>query len=507
MLRLRIATILLLSQASWAVAQDSLRAMDCVERLLSNDPQIRIQRTRVVQQNGAVLQAKAPYDLSTQTTIQASRDYTPLVSPLGIVFPTVTTNQYSIGLSQLLSLGATLSLSTGVQSQDVASNIVSDTRLQNRGFMMLNVDVPLLRNRGNQAQQRSLDGAKLELQAVRSDVLQSLNVRVADVLTAYLDLWFNHRMLLMAQEMEQHAERTYRNMQEYTAADKRAASDVRQAESNYLSRVRDRIGARQSYMSSYAQLLVVMGDSLPQTFVPPVPAAIPAQFQKATAATINIDTLLRVALEQRPDIRGLTLRRQVARTLLLSAQQRQEPQLDLGFTLGTNGFNNETSASRFVTAIGSNSTPFNASARLSWSLPIQNSQAMGEMELQQAAYERSNLQEQDIIRSIRINCRLAVERLRAAQDQLDVSARHVAISRAVLDDEELKMQNGTSTLVDFVVLQDNLVNARIGLYQARREVAAAIIQMRFLASMFFYPNGETLTFDDQTLYDLSDLMR
>jgi outer membrane protein TolC len=129
------------------------------------------------------------------------------VSPLGIVFPTVTSGQYSVGLSQLLSLGATVSLNTGVQSQDITSDSVQDTRLQNRGFVSLNVNVPLLRNRGSIGERSALQGAVLELEAVRSDVLQSVNVRVTDVLTAYLDLWYNHRLLLMAQEMEERADR------------------------------------------------------------------------------------------------------------------------------------------------------------------------------------------------------------------------------------------------------------------------------------------------------------
>jgi outer membrane protein TolC len=193
--------------------------------------------------------------------------------------------------------------------------------------------------------------------------------------------------------------------------------------------------------------------------------------------------------------------------MLLAAQQRLEPQLDLGVTLGTNGFNYETSTSRFLTALTSNSTPMNATVRLDWRLPVQNSQALGELQVQQAAFDRSSIQEQDNIRSITINSRLAVERLREAQERLAISRRHVDIATAVLADEELRMKAGTSTLVDLGVMQDDLVSARIGLYTARRDVASAIIQLRFLASMFFRDNGETLSFDETSLYDLSELTR
>lgn len=507
MQRLQMAALSFLLHVSLATSQDSLRVMDCVERLLRNDPQLRVQRTLLDQQQGAVAQAGAPFDLSTQLGLQASRDYTPLVSPLGIVFPTVTSGQYSVGLSQLLSLGATVSLNTGVQSQDITSDSVQDTRLQNRGFVSLNVNVPLLRNRGSIGERSALQGAVLELEAVRSDVLQSVNVRVTDVLTAYLDLWYNHRLLLMAQEMEERADRTRRDVEEYVKSDRRPASDLRQAESNWLSRSRDRIAARQSLAASYAQLLLVMGDSLPSSIVPPVPATVPMSFDNAVADGIDGVVLQRVALERRPDIRGLALRRQSSRMMLLAAQQRLEPQLDLGVTLGTNGFNYETSTSRFLTALTSNSTPMNATVRLDWRLPVQNSQALGELQVQQAAFDRSSIQEQDNIRSITINSRLAVERLREAQERLAISRRHVDIATAVLADEELRMKAGTSTLVDLGAMQDDLVSARIGLYTARRDVASAIIQLRFLASMFFRDNGETLSFDETSLYDLSELTR
>lgn len=142
-------------------------------------------------------------------------------------------------------------------------------------------------------------------------------------------------------------------------------------------------------------------------------------------------------------------------------------------TLGTNGFNYETSTSRFLTALTSNSTPLNATVRLDWRLPVQNSQAQGELQVQQAAFDRSSIQEQDNIRSITINSRLAVERLREAQERLAISRRHVDIATAVLADEELRMKAGTSTLVDLGAMQDDLVSARIGLDTARRDVASA----------------------------------
>jgi outer membrane protein TolC len=489
------------------VGQDSLRPIDCIERLLQNDPQLRVQRTMVAQQEGVVRQTRAPFDLTTSAGILASRDYTPLVSPLGIVFPSIFTSQYSVGLSQLLPLGTNLTVTTGVQSQDIESDSISDTRLQNRGFVALNVAIPLLRNRGGVEQRLALDGATLELDAVHSDVMQAINVRVADVLSAYLDVWYNHRIHLMTQEMEAYAQRTYEIVKEYVNADLRPAADLRQAQSNVLSRTRDRIAARQTLLASHAQLLIVMGDTLPSDFVPPAPVSPTLQVDSVQVASINVEILRVRALTSRPDIRGLALRRQTARTLMLAAQQRLEPQLDLGLTLGSNGFNYEKNLSRFISAIGSNTTPLNASLRLDWTLPVQNSEAQGAVQVQQAEYERSSIREQDIIRTLDINCQLATERLKAAYEGLEISLRHVDLARAVLEDAEVSMRNAASTLVDLNALQSDLVSARMGLYSARRDMAAAIIEIRFLASMFFRDNGSTLSFNDQTLYDLTELMR
>ncbi|MFN9957355.1 MAG: hypothetical protein ACK55I_29980, partial [bacterium] len=89
-------------------AQDTFGPLDCVEKLLRNDPQLRISRVNVLQQEGRLLQTQAAFDLGTSVSSQYSIDYSPVFSPLGIVFPQVTTSQYGLGANQELDFGVRL---------------------------------------------------------------------------------------------------------------------------------------------------------------------------------------------------------------------------------------------------------------------------------------------------------------------------------------------------------------------------------------------------------------
>jgi len=485
--------------------QDTLRPLDCVERLLRNDPQLRISRVNVRQQEGRLLQTQAAFDLGTSVNAQYNVDYSPVFSPLGIVFPQVTTSQYGLGANQELDFGIRLNANMGVQSSTIISSRADDKRPQNRGFMALNLTVPLLKNRGSAVTKAPREQAALVLEAVRADVLQSINMRSADALSAYVEYWYAYRMLETARTSESVASESYNLIAEYVKADIRTRADLREAEQTMLARIGERIAAEQAAATAYAQLVTVMGDSAVQSDALPAPSSLREAVGDTLASKIKLDLITNRAFARRPDIRGLAIRREAARKAIIGAQSDLLPQLDLGLTVGSNGFNFDTTFGRYISAYRDNATPMNVGATISWALPVQNSQARASIMTNEAEYERLTVQEQDVRRQIQINCTIALQRLQRAYARELISMKSAMLAEDVYKDEESRIAAGKSTLVQLRMRQDYVIAAQRELYAVRRDFALAVVQIRFLASLFFKEDGTTVSTTDASLFDLSEL--
>ena len=485
--------------------QDTLRPLDCVERLLRSDPQLRISRVNVRQQEGRLLQTQAAFDLGTSVNAQYNVDYSPVFSPLGIVFPQVTTSQYGLGANQELDFGIRLNANMGVQSSTIISSRADDKRPQNRGFMALNLTVPLLKNRGSAVTKAPREQAALVLEAVRADVLQSVNMRSADALSAYVEYWYAYRMLETARTSESVASESYNLIAEYVKADIRTRADLREAEQTMLARIGERIAAEQAAATAYAQLVTVMGDSAVQSDALPAPSSLREAVGDTLASKIKLDLITNRAFARRPDIRGLAIRREAARKAIIGAQSDLLPQLDLGLTVGSNGFNFDTTFGRYISAYRDNATPMNVGATISWALPVQNSQARASIMTNEAEYERLTVQEQDVRRQIQINCTIALQRLQRAYARELISMKSAMLAEDVYKDEESRIAAGKSTLVQLRMRQDYVIAAQRELYAVRRDFALAVVQIRFLASLFFKEDGTTVSTTDASLFDLSEL--
>lgn len=486
--------------------QDTLRPLDCVEKLLKNDPQLRISRINVRQQEGRLLQTRAAFDLGTSVSAQYNVDYSPVFSPLGIVFPQVTTSQYGLGANQELDVGVRLNASMGVQSSTIISSRADDKRPQNRGFVALNLTVPLLKNRGSAVTKAPREQATLVLEAVRADVLQSINIRSADALSAYVEYWYAYRMLETARTSESMASESYNLVAEYVKADIRTRADLREAEQTMLTRISERIGAEQAAATAYAQLATVMGDSaLPSEGLPAPSSLREAIGASSLAPQIKLDLITNRAFERRPDIRGLTMRREAARRAIVGAESDLLPQLDLGLTVGSNGFNFDTTFGRYISAYRDNATPMNLGATISWALPVQNSQARASIMMNEAEHERLTIQEQDVRRQIQINCSIALQRLQRAYARELISTKSAKLAEDVYKDEVTRIAAGKSTLTQLRVQQDFVIAAQRELYTVRKDYALAVVQIRFLASLLFKEDGTTLSTTDASLFDLSEL--
>lgn len=487
-----------------AMAQ-SMTPVDCLQRLLERDPQLRVQRTTAAEQRALAIQQEAPFDLSTALTIQAGTDHSPVISPLGIVFPEVTTGQYQLSVTKQLPIGLSLGASLGVQSTTITDGASQDIRPQNRALYGLNATLPLLRNRGAAIQRAQLDQALLLVDAADADLHHVLNVRATDALTSWLNFWYTKRLLDVATAAMLQADSMAADMERFVAADRKTRSDLLQSRATALQRRNDAITARQNFLAARYQLAAAIGDAVDDAPQYPTPSFLDLPSDTLEARRLDAILVRDQSKKARPDLRALASRRDAARRFVESLASASSPQLDLGINIGANGFNFREGVARYTSPYTENVTPLNISASLTWAFPIENSSARGAAMAGEAQADRATIQEQDALRTIGLSATMATEALHAAEQRLAVAREGLDISRKVYDDEVYRFRHDASTLVQLRILQDNVIAAETAFINAKRDYYAAVIQIRFLTSTFFRREGSTLVVSASDVLTLPEL--
>lgn len=498
--RFLIPILLCLFSGGVVRGQNELSPLDCLQRLLERDPQIRIQRTNIAEYEGYAQQYRAPFDLQTTFNAQYGVDHSPIISPLGIVFPSVTTGQYQIGVNRQLEFGASVGATVGVQSTRILDGTSDDTRPQNRAIYGLTLGVPLLKNRGSAAMRGVRDEAALVVTAVRNDARAAMNSRAVDAMTAWLDYWYVKRLHEVAVTSSEEADSTVDDVRAFVAADRRTRSDLDQARATSLQRHADLVAVEQRLRAARFQLAVVLGDDLETALQYGLPTFLDLPSDTLAARELASRDVRMVAERERPDLAAFLARREAARRSIEGLERASDPQLDLGLTLGANGFNFRSGMPAYISPYTENVTPLNINATLTWAFPVENSAARGALATRTAQAERTATQERDLRRVISINAELATTALKSAEHRLSVAREGLELARHVYLDEEFRVRNDASTLVQLRQMQDNVIGAEQTFITAKRDYYAAVLQLRFLTSSFFRTDGTSMVIDATNVF-------
>ena len=466
-----------------------LSPLDCLQTLLQRDPQIRVQRTMVSESEGWARQYRAPFDFQTAFVAQYGKDHSPVISPLGIVFPDVATGQYQVTFGQQLDVGASLSGNFGVVSTTILDGTSTDTRPQNRAIYSLTLGVPLLKNRGAATMHGAREEASLLVLAAKADLKAATNARAMDALTAWLEYWYSSKLHEMANSSLLDADTAVNDVRAFLHADRRTRSDLDLARATSLQRKADLIAAAQRVATARFLLAVTLGDSLSRAsgYEEPTPLQHPSDTN--LARTVSSSDVRAVAARERPDVIAFAARRMAAQRAIEGLQSGADPQLDLSLMLGANGFNLNTGASAYVSPYTQNVTPLNFGVGLTWTFPVQNSAAAGTLDVRAAQATRTEVQSADLLRTIALQTELAVFALRSAAERMIVAREGLDLARLVYDAEEFRMRNNASTLVILREMQNNSIAAETTYLSSKRDYYQAVLQLRFLTSSFVREDG------------------
>jgi outer membrane protein len=461
-----------------------LGIMDAIHQAMKNHPRLMIGRQNVRANQGAVRAAWGKFDWTLQGNLghaqtSDSQRYDMEIDRNSRIDATTM----GVSVSKLLpwgmivSTGADLSkTNTTIDDTLSMTSTVSSTPII--GTLSLTVTQPLLRGFGD-ATIANLDASKQEWKASRFEFQQTIVQQIRQVASNYWAYVSAQAFLDAATESEGRSLKLLNDNRRLVQADLRPAAELRQLEANYSDTKRSRLGAEQSLVEARYQLGVAIGLDAhaamrlgrPQTAMPTPP---PPEKMK-----LESESSFRVALVRRPDLKALKHRTKAAKLRVSSSQNASLPQLDLNGQVkyAGLGLDGETTSSA---ALGPSPLPgYTAFLNLNLSWPPQNNFAEGIHAQAVASHRIAQESERALTQQIGAS-------VFSAADGLEKRARiaHEGIQAARLyaqsvQNEEKKLKAGLSTLINLVLIEERLANAKATEISGLQRYAEAILNFRF----------------------------
>jgi outer membrane protein len=453
---------------------------DVVAATLARSPDIALGELDVRAQEGAVLQARAPYDPRAGASWSRDRTRVPLLGG-GESDPSSSlenTLGYQVGVDWQLRWGLLLSPSLGFDRNEAST---APGVVQNTGVAALGMSYPLLRGRGGGATAASLQASTLGLEASRADLGQVRAASVLEAVNAYWGYVAATDALAVQREAEERARTLVERTRTLIAADERPAVDSISVLANAASRASARLNAENAVSQARLALALAMG--LPASELRALPArtqafpAIPGEAE--VAAWPREQAWVAYALRQRPDVAAAGLRRGAAGFALRGARSEARPRLDLQGTVAYTGIGVGSEAHRYLSPFSSERQGLQLQLGMAYDLPVGNHAVRGQLARSAAADARAAVVAGELERSLSLSVATAGETLRRTVEAARLSERAVLLFSAAVEGEMMKYQLGTATLFDVLQAEDNRTSARLGWIEAQRRYAAALAQLRF----------------------------
>lgn len=445
-----------------------LGLLDVLEQALTGDPEIELARTDLAAARGGLEVARSAFDPALTSSLDQGRDSgaTPRTDSLDA------------------AAGATWQLRSGLQvsSALALARVAEDEEGEaiNTGALSVTLRQPLARGRGRALATTAERIAEEELVATRDDLEQQVASRLSTVANLYWNYLAAAENLVILRDTEDQSQRFLDNTRRLVEADLTPAADLVQLEANLLSRQLARRAGERSLVEARQDLGREIGLEAAAILALPLPGdPYPALEPAAAPAIAESFDYIDLARRRRADLRAARRRLEEARLRLRLVEDALKPRLDLLFTPSYTNTLPGDGAGDFFSPLYSEVPGLAATLGLAWSFSPPNRLARGNLEIQQAAVRQNELLVRRIELQIGADLPAVIDDVAFNAEQLARSLEALELFRLALDNEEKKLRAGSSTLIDVLGQQNQLIAARQQVNGSRLSLALALLRLRF----------------------------
>jgi len=463
-----------------------LTLLDVLQAALEKNPQLHIEQYNVDEKAGALQTAAGQFDWSINANGNQQRGYTPLtpayikqngLPPSYIPFTDSTiANTSTASASAVKELRDGITLTPNLEVTRTTDNIFN-TAGTNQANVGLQINLPLLRNRGKSNVDALEKSAGKELDATRLDLNQLVSDTLASAAISYWSFVAADATLALYTASEDRGNEVLHSTEKLVSADRLPANDLNQARANVSSRIESREAAEQSMLQARQQLVLVMG--LDAERIMELPA--PAQDIPAIAAPVDASLLssyIEMAKTRRADVLAARLRVESNRILQGAASNQLKPQLDIAGAAGYTGLRDGTGFVNYPQSVFTAPRGVNFNIGLVYNQSPANNAAAGRLKSAIATSSQSEIVLSEAARVAASSVVVAFQGVRSSILQLQQAREAVKFYQDALDGEREKYRLRLNSLVDVLTVEDRLTSAVINEVSARLAYATALVQVR-----------------------------
>lgn len=468
--------------------------IDAVRVTLERVPSIAISKQVVRQTEGSVLSAQGAFDPTFYAGAGLQRTSTPLAgagaaTALSTVRSDIT--NYQAGVTQKLRSGVTVAPAvTVIRTHDNYLNLTAPSSAN----VALNFTLPLLRGRGENVVTAFERAAMFGKEAALHGSRHAISSAVTATTLAYWDLLAARHALDIAGTTQERASELLKDAVRLATGDVIPGSEIKKYQTKLLRETAARIGAEQSLVEARSSLGLSMGLSGAEISLMKLPSDTFQGIDAAGLVSMEVANLVAASIAAasrlRSDLLSVDSRLGAARSLLLAAQDTQKPQLDLNLGVGYNGLFERSAAAAALRSLSNNVGGLNVSAGVSYSWPINNRVAGGVTLQRSAELEQLELERRALLDKVIASVEIRLFGLQTASRQLMNATAEVQLQQEVYESEKKKYLFGLTTLLDLFTSEAQLTGARLNEVAAWRNVAQALVRVRFETGTLLDPFGE-----------------
>jgi outer membrane protein TolC len=483
---------------AWATGT-GFSVVDAVWVALDANPAIRLQRAVVLSSIGDSEVAAGRFDWVVASSIDQQVIDTPITEQLATKTNLTT---LSAGLTKQFEWGMSVSPTIQLQRTDVTlpAGLSSTVGPNSSAIVNLHVSQPILRNFGS-ASSAEYRAALLQAEAANHDLQEVIAERVLAVVLAYWRYVGATKNLEVLVAAEDRAQQILSDGKALVRADERPAADLAQLEANLADRMRARIDAEQVTYDARIALAVEMGIDLEKgAALPPPTTAAPEP--PRLELNIPVGRLIEGALARRQDLASAKARTSASAILVAQAENALLPELDVVGDIGYMGLVNAIGGKDFFLPVVKNAPGVNAHIGLLLRWPVTAIEARGFVHRATAGHQENEIARNDLARRIGLNVASRATALNASTRSLARAKAAAASYKTAVENERTKLKSGLSTIIDVILTEDKMTNARLNEISDQERYAELVAQLAFEAGTITEPEGERAIVDEVHLMSI-----
>lgn len=428
--------------------------------------------------------------------------------------------------TQDLTLGVSKKFRTGIQ----ASINAGITRLDNRnvpnlteniGHLNVKVTIPLLKGQGSVSAGAKETAAKINAQAAEFGFYHNVSKLLLTSINAYWDYSAAIHNLKIQQEAEQRVKgwrdvaiKTIKsrniNMEKFLQTHQ---AEVSQTKAYLADKRQNTIAALDKVSSTKSALAISMGISYDQVDKIGIPAIKFEHDWKETLEQLNKNPMQKQwianAMKNRLDIKQAEFKQNASAALLAQTKHDLLPRLNLILQSGHNAMEKGNGLDRYFDATSGDQRGSNSSAQLLFSYPLGNNIAKGQHDVNNAKYNISVIQTNNLKRIVQVSIGSDVKTLMRWMNESVETLNAIRLYKESLNKSyqriEGRLLDDPNYFFKLTDIDEKLTDAQIKLTNDLLELAKSIAKLRFQTGTMFTQISDNLDTNALELADLSTL--